>query len=69
MKIMRVLRGMLGTALTWGLAWVPLSVGFIGLYALPGAPELPSAPSPMIEDLDALNLPLVQQRSSVNERA
>lgn len=33
MKLLRVLRGMIGTAVTWGGAWVPMSVGF---YALTG---------------------------------
>ena len=40
MKILKVLRGMIGTAITWGLAWVPLSAGLWAASGLLGGPPL-----------------------------
>ena len=42
MKFPRILRGILKTAVTWGIAWVPCTAAFLGLAALFGAP-LPAA--------------------------
>ena len=36
MKLLRVLRGMVGTAVTWGLAWVPMTIGFYTVLNLLG---------------------------------
>lgn len=40
MKLLRVLRGVVGTAVTWGLAWIPLTAGFYGVIDVIG-PGLP----------------------------
>lgn len=42
MKLPRVLRGILKTAVTWGIAWVPCTAALLGLGALFGAP-IPAA--------------------------
>ena len=42
MKLPRILRGILKTAATWGIAWVPCTAALLGLAALFGAP-IPSA--------------------------
>lgn len=42
MKLPRVLRGILKTAATWGIAWVPCTAALLGLGALFGAP-IPAA--------------------------
>ena len=36
MKIARLLRGIAGTALTWALAWAPLTVALTAIFALVG---------------------------------
>lgn len=40
MKILKVLRGMIGTAVTWGLAWIPLSAGLWAASGLLGGPPM-----------------------------
>ena len=42
MRIMRVLKGIVASAIAWGVAWVPLSVALAGIGALVGSP-LPRA--------------------------
>ena len=41
MKIVRIIRGILGTAAAWGLAWIPLSVATWSIALAFGAPVPP----------------------------
>lgn len=41
MRLPRVLRGVLGTAVAWGLAWIPITLVTIGVSALFGGPLPP----------------------------
>jgi hypothetical protein len=38
MKFPRILRGILKSAVTWGIAWVPFTAAFLGIATLFGAP-------------------------------
>jgi hypothetical protein len=41
MKVLRVMRGVLGTAIAWGLAWIPFTLGAWGALAVFGGEVAP----------------------------
>jgi len=43
MRILRILKGIALTAVTWAIAWVPLSLALVGIGALVGVPLPPRA--------------------------
>jgi len=48
MRILRILRGILKTALTWAVVWVPFSLIPFGLAALVGSPLPPGVLGPLL---------------------
>ena len=48
MRILRILRGIVKTALTWAVVWVPVSLIPFGLAALVGSPLPPGVLGPLL---------------------